>query len=123
VDWKVKPLSRRREKLAVSIGARGFRTSHVQLILSFLSLARSTTSHSLLPCLFATGTRFAGDDRDHGPTQSPLSESSDRDRDGELGSDCSAASATLNASRRSGVGSGEEGVAEPGNTTGGRKSV
>jgi hypothetical protein len=33
-----------------------------------------------------------------------------RASDGEFGSDCKAASATLKASRRSGVGSGDEGM-------------
>lgn len=59
----------------------------LQLILSFLSLARSTTSQSLLPCLLAKGARLGGGARHHEPTQSPSIDSSDRESEGELGSD------------------------------------
>ena len=59
---------------------------------------------------------------DQGPTQSP-SIADGKAREGEFGSGCNAASATLKASRRSGVGSGDEGMLGEKTEVGGRTRV
>lgn len=90
------------------------RWSNSQLSCTLRSFALSTTSHSLGLFIVSGPMAVLPLERSlhHGPTQSPCTSGWQGciSSEGEFGSDCSAASATENASSLSGVGSGEEGV-------------